>query len=183
MLAEIRKKDPEITYTDFVARAVVKALKENPLLNSVWVGDEVYVVEDVSLGIAVASDEGLVVPVIPNADKKTIPEFAKIRKNVVSRAREGKASAQDFIGGTFTITNLGMFGVDYFTPIINPPENAILGIGQVCEKPVVLDGKIQARTLMPLSLSFDHRVIDGAPAAVFLKRVKELLENPKSLAS
>lgn len=183
LLAEMRKRDPKITYTDFVARAAVKALKENPLLNSVWVGDQVYLVEDVCLGIAVASDEGLVVPVIPNADKKTIPELANIRNDVVSRAREGKASPQDFIGGTFTITNLGMFGVDYFTPIINPPENAILGIGQVCEKPVVSDGKIQARTLMPLSLSFDHRVIDGAPAAVFLKRVKEQLETPKSLVS
>jgi pyruvate dehydrogenase E2 component (dihydrolipoamide acetyltransferase) len=181
ILAEMRKQHPEVTYTDFVARAVVIALKENPLLNSVWIGDEVYIVDDINLGIAVASDEGLVVPVIPNADRKMIPELAKTRQEVVSRAREGKALPQDFIGGTFTITNLGMFGVDYFTPIINPPENAILGIGKVSEKPTVFEGKIQVRTLMPLSLSFDHRVIDGAPAAIFLKRAKELLENPSLL--
>jgi pyruvate dehydrogenase E2 component (dihydrolipoamide acetyltransferase) len=179
----MRRQDPEITYTDFVARAVVKALKENPLLNSVWVGEIVYAADDVNLGIAVSSEEGLVVPVIQNSDKKTIPELARARKELVSRARQGKAFAQDFVGGTFTITNLGMFGVDYFTPIINPPENAILGIGEVREKPAVCEGKIQARVFMPLSLSFDHRVVDGAPAAIFLKRVREMLQTPKSLVS
>jgi len=178
--AELREKF-QVSYTDMLVKAVAKALTEHPVMNSTLEKDQIKVFEDVNVGVAVATEKGLIVPVIRNADKKEVKEVASKLKELVEKAREGKLTREEMSDGTFTITNLGMFGVDVFTPIINPPETAILGVGRVVEKPVVMDKKIVVKPVMHLSLSFDHRVVDGAPAARFLQSVKMALENPKTL--
>jgi pyruvate dehydrogenase E2 component (dihydrolipoamide acetyltransferase) len=130
------------------------------------------------MGFAVALEEGLIVPVIRDANKKSLIEIALATKELSEKAKEGTISIDETRGSTFTVTNLGMFGAEIFTPIINPPETAILGVGRIVEKPAVKDGQIVVRSMMLLSLSFDHRIVDGAPAAQFLQRVKQILENP-----
>ena len=130
------------------------------------------------MGVAVALDQGLIVPVVRHADKKSLREVAREVKDLAQRARAGNLNLDEITGSTFTITNLGMYGVDDFTPIINQPESAILGVGAIKDRPVVVDGTVVIRPLMKLSLSFDHRLVDGSVAAEFLRRVRELLENP-----
>jgi len=128
--------------------------------------------------LAVATEYGLVVPVIHNADKKSLKEIDTAIKELTEKARQGKLTKEELTGGTFTVTNLGMYGVEFFTPIINPPEAAILGVGKIVEKPVVVDGKVEVKPLMTLSLSYDHRIVDGAPAAKFLQKIKHYMESP-----
>ena len=128
---------------------------------------------EINVGIAVALEEGLIVPVVHHADRKTLKEIAAETKDLGLRAREGKLRIEDVEGGTFTITNLGTYGVDAFTPIINPGEAAILGLGRIVERPAVYRGEIARRSMMTLSLTFDHRIVDGAPAAAFLQTVIE----------
>ncbi|NIR86877.1 2-oxo acid dehydrogenase subunit E2 [Candidatus Bathyarchaeota archaeon] len=175
--AKLREKF-QFSYTDVLVKAVAKALTEHPVINSTLEKDQIKIFEDVNIGVAVATEKGLVVPVVRKADKKELKEVSSTLKGLVEKAREGKLTLEEMSGGTFTITNLGMFGVDVFTPIINPPETAILGVGRVVEKPVVADKEIVTKPMMNLSLSFDHRVVDGAPAAQFLQKVKYILENP-----
>ncbi|MEM3011412.1 MAG: dihydrolipoamide acetyltransferase family protein [Candidatus Bathyarchaeia archaeon] len=175
--SKLREKT-QFSYTEILVKAVAEALKKHPMINSTLEEDKIKVFEDINIGIAVATEKGLVVPVVRNADKKSLPEIASEIKELVEKAREGKLTKEDVSGGTFTITNLGMFGVDVFTPIINPSETAILGVGRIIEKPVVVGGEIKIKPMMTLSLSYDHRVIDGAPAAQFLKTIKETLEKP-----
>jgi pyruvate dehydrogenase E2 component (dihydrolipoamide acetyltransferase) len=146
------------------------------MLNATLNGEQIKVFEDVNVGIAVASEKGLVVPVIRNADGKSLTEIASVLLTLVEKARQGQLAKDDVSGGTFTITNLGMYGVDVFIPIINPPETAILGVGRVVEKPVVINGQVTVRPVMQLSLAYDHRIVDGAPAAQFLQAVKKILE-------
>jgi pyruvate dehydrogenase E2 component (dihydrolipoamide acetyltransferase) len=162
-------------------KAVAKALTEHSIMNSTLEKDQIKIFEDVNVGVAVATTAGLVVPVIHNADRKSLKEVSSALKELVEKAREGKLTREELSGGTFTATNLGMFGVDVFTPIINPPETAILGVGRIVEKPVVVGKKIVVKPVMQLSLSFDHRVVDGAPAAQFLQKVKEIIESSESL--
>lgn len=171
----------QVSYTDVLVKAVAEALTEHSIMNSTLEKDQIKIFEDVNVGVAVATEAGLVVPVIHNADKKSLKEVASALKELVEKARNGKLTKDELSDGTFTITNLGMFGVDTFTPIINPPETAILGVGRIVEKPVVVDKKIVVKPVMQLSLSFDHRVVDGAPAARFLQKLKEIIENPESL--
>jgi len=178
--AKLREK-LEVSYTDMLVKAVAKALTEHPVMNSTLENDQIKIFADVNVGVAVATEKGLVVPVVRNANKKEVKEISSALKELVEKAREGRLAREEMSGGTFTITNLGMFGVDVFTPIINPPETAILGVGRVVEKPMVVDGEIVVKPVMHLSLSFDHRVVDGAPAARFLQSVKTALENPKTL--
>ncbi|MEM2896531.1 MAG: dihydrolipoamide acetyltransferase family protein [Candidatus Bathyarchaeia archaeon] len=166
------------SYTDVIIMAVAKALKEHPYLNSMLDGEEIKLYEDINIGIAVALEEGLMVPVIRNADRKSLIEISLLTKDLVERARSGNLSMDETLNGTFTITNLGMYGVEFFTPIINPPETAILGVGAIKQKPVIENGEISFKEFMYLCLSFDHRVIDGAGAAKFLQTLKRLLENP-----
>ncbi|MBI3329289.1 MAG: 2-oxo acid dehydrogenase subunit E2, partial [Nitrospinae bacterium] len=135
-------------------------------------------IHEINVGVAVSLPEGLMVPVIRQADAKHLAEIARESRTLAQKAREGKASYDEVTGGTFTITNLGSYGIDAFTPIINPPQIGILGVGRVIEKPVVYQGEITKRSMMFLSLTFDHRVIDGAPAAAFLRTVKDHLEDP-----
>lgn len=179
LLQEVEKvAGVRISYTDMIARAVSRALKEHPLLNSSLDGENIKVFGDVHLGIAVATEEGLMVPVLRDADKKSLIEIALATKGLIEKVRAGTASVDEVTGSTFTVTNLGMFGVETFTPIINPPGVAILGVGGIVERPVVVGGQIVVRSMMPLSLTVDHRVIDGEVAARFLQRVKQMLENP-----
>jgi len=166
----------DVSYTDILVKAVAKALTKHPILNSTLTGNEVKIFQDVNIGVAVASPLGLVVPVIHGAENLTLTEIAKRSQQLVKKAKEGSLTRQDLTGGTFTITNLGMYGVDMFTPIINPPETAILGVGRIRETPVVEEGRVAVKPTMFLSLSVDHRVVDGAPAAEFMQTLKKILE-------
>ena len=168
----------DLTYTDIIVKAVTIALKEYPLLNSTQVGDEIHLLDDIHIGIAVALDDGLMVPVVRNADQLTLREIARETKRLAEGARAGTLGMEDVSGSTFTITNLGMFGIDSMTPIVNPPEVAILGVGRIIVKPAVFQDEIVKRSLMILSLSFDHRIVDGAPASAFIKTLAGLLEKP-----
>jgi pyruvate dehydrogenase E2 component (dihydrolipoamide acetyltransferase) len=160
-----------ITYNDLIVHAVARALREHPRLNATVEGQAVRVHSEVNVGVAVALDEGLIVPVIRNADRKSPVEIAEESRNLADKARVGTLSVDEVSGGTFTISNLGMCGVDAFTPIIDLPQVAILGVGRVREKPVVYEGEITIRHTLVLSLTFDHRAVDGVPAAAFLQGV------------
>jgi len=165
-------------YTDLLALCVARALREYPYMNARLNGEAIEQLAHVNLGMAVDAERGLLVPVIRDADRLGLRELGTRFRDLVNRAREGKSLPDELTGGTFTITNLGMFDVDAFTPVINPPELAILGVGRIQMKPVVQDGQVVARQMVTLSLTFDHRLVDGAPAARFLQRIKRLIENP-----
>lgn len=164
--------------TDILIKLVALVLKEFPAVNASFLEDRIRVYREVNIGVAVGIEEGLVVPVVRNADQKTISQICQEVKDLVNKARNKKLLPQEYSGGTFTITNLGMFGVENFHAIINYPESAILAVGSIKPSPVVVDGRIEARPLMNLSLSVDHRVVDGVMAARFLGRVKEMIESP-----
>jgi pyruvate dehydrogenase E2 component (dihydrolipoamide acetyltransferase) len=167
----------QVSYTAILVETVAKALLEHSIINSTLDGNQIKIFEDINVGLAVATEYGLVVPVIHNADRKSLKEIDTAIKELTEKARQGKLSKEELTGGTFTVTNLGMYGVEFFTPIINPPEAAILGIGKITEKTVVVDGKVEVKPIITLSLSYDHRIVDGAPAAGFLLKVKEKIEN------
>jgi pyruvate dehydrogenase E2 component (dihydrolipoamide acetyltransferase) len=166
-----------------VARAAALALAEHPAVLAQWVdGAGLRPIHDVHVGVAVTLEpEGLVVPVLRHADRRSLRELAAELLGLVAKARAGRLSPGEMQGGGFSITNLGGYRIDGFTPILNPPETAILGVGRIADKPVVVGSAIEARTMCTLSLSFDHRVVDGAPAAAFLARTAELLERPYAL--
>ncbi|MDI6602325.1 MAG: dihydrolipoamide acetyltransferase family protein [Thermoanaerobacteraceae bacterium] len=170
--------DSKITLNDMLIPFVVKALSEFPDINGIIDNDTIKRFNKVNLGVAVSIEEGLIVPVIKNAQTMSLSEVSVETKRLIEKARKGQLTEDEISGGTFTITNLGMYGIDGFTPIINPPQIAILGIGQVVEKPVVKDGNICIGNTMVLSLSFDHRAIDGAQAAKFLNMLKNYIQNP-----
>ena len=163
------------TYTDFIIQACAHALKQHPRMNAALDSDAIRLQEPINVGVAVALDEGLIVPVIHNADKKALKEIAQEARSLAEKARAGKLALEEVSGGTFTVSNLGMYGIDGFTPILNTPQTGILGVGRIVEKPVVYHGEIAKRSVMVLSLTFDHRVIDGAPAGAFLQTVADLL--------
>ncbi|MED1458911.1 dihydrolipoamide acetyltransferase family protein [Bacillus safensis] len=175
------RHDIKLTMTDFVAKAVVLSLLEHPAMNSQYQNDRVETFEYVHLGIAAALDRGLAVPVIRHAEKLSLIELAKSIKSYGKKAREGKLLHDEIEGSTFTITNLGAYGVEHFTPILNPPEAGILGVGKADHMPVYHGNELCKGTILPLSLTFDHRVLDGAPASQFLSTVKAYLENPISI--
>jgi len=179
LLPEIEKAAKvRLTYTEMLVKAVAKALESHPIVNSIIAGEEIRLMDEINIGVAVAVEEGLVVPVVHEANKKSLAEIAVGVERVVEKARKReKLLPEEVQGSTFTITNTGLFGVDFSTPIINPPESAILGFGRIVEKPVVVGGQIVVRPMGHLSLSFDHRVMDGTPAAQFLADVKRILEN------
>jgi pyruvate dehydrogenase E2 component (dihydrolipoamide acetyltransferase) len=166
----------QVSYTAVLVEAVAKALLEHLIINSTLDENKIKIFEDINVGLAVATEHGLIVPVIHNADRKSLKEIDITIKELTEKAQEGKLTKEEVTGGTFTISNLGMYGVEMFTPIINPPEAAILGVGKITEKPVAVNGKIEVKPTITLSLSYDHRVVDGAPAADFLRKVKEKIE-------
>jgi 2-oxoglutarate dehydrogenase complex dihydrolipoamide succinyltransferase (E2) component len=170
------KEGIKLTYLPFILRAVVLALKEYPEINSSWGGDKILLHKKIHLGIAVAVEGGLAAPVIRDANDLSVRELAKRLSEVAEHARAGKLSASEAQGGTFTITNPGMFGAVFSTPIINPPEAAILGVCRIAETPVVRDGKVVVRWMTHLCLSYDHRIADGEKALRFLGHIRESLE-------
>jgi pyruvate dehydrogenase E2 component (dihydrolipoamide acetyltransferase) len=170
------RSQKQISYTELMVKAVANALKKHPPINSTLEDGKIKVYEDINIGVAVATAQGLVVPVLHNADNKSLAEIAAKLRELAEKAREGKLSKEDVSGGTFTITNLGMYGVDLFIPIINPPEAAILAAGRILDKPVVEGKEIMIKPVMTLSLAYDHRIVDGAPAAQFLQEIKNILE-------
>ena len=180
--AEINKEgDVKISYNDLVVKSVAKALKKHPAVNSAWMGDSVRTNFDVHVGIAVAVEDGLLVPVVRHADAKGLAEISAEVRGFAMKAKEKKLQPSDWSGNTFTISNLGMFGIEEFTAIINPPDAAILAVGGVQDVPVVKNGQVQAGQVMKMTLSCDHRVIDGVTGAAFLNTVKGYLERPLSL--
>ncbi len=175
---QLKAKEIKVSYTDLLVKFIAKALTEFPLLNCSVEDNKIVYKHYVNMGVAVALDNGLVVPNVPDADKKRLTEISKEIKELAKLAREGGLPMEKLRGGTFTITNLGMYGIESFTPIINQPEVAILGVTTMEDRAVVRGGEIVIRPMMTLSLTFDHRVVDGSVAAEFLQRVKALLENP-----
>ncbi|MHB8692101.1 MAG: dihydrolipoamide acetyltransferase family protein [Solirubrobacteraceae bacterium] len=166
------------TLTDMLTKLSALALMRHRYVNAIFTGEAIVLHASAHVGIAVASAKGLVVPVIRSAEQKTIGEVAAARAALVRRARDGKLTGEDIEGGTFTISNLGMYGVEQFVAVLNPPQAAILAVGGVLERPVVEDGAVVVRPLMTMTLTCDHRAVDGAAAADFLRTIKELLEEP-----
>ncbi len=175
---QLKGKDIKVSYTDLLVKFVAKALTEYPLLNCSVADNKIIYKHYVNMGVAVALDNGLVVPNVPDADKKSLTQIHDEVKDLAEKARSGGLPMEALKGGTFTITNLGMYGIESFSPIINQPEVAILGVTTMEDKVVVRNGEMVIRPIMNLSLTADHRVVDGSVAAEFLQRVKTLLENP-----
>ena len=171
----------KLSYNALIVRAATLALREHPHINVQLTEDGIVQMPDINIGLAVDTERGLLVPVLHQADAKPLLELDAALKALAQRALEGRCLPDELTGGAFTVTNLGMYGVEAFTPIINPPESAILGVGSIIAKPAVHQGEIAIRQMMTLSLVFDHRVIDGAPAARFLQRITHLLEHPVTL--
>lgn len=168
----------KISYNDIVMKAAALALRENPKANSSFYTDKIVQHGRIDISVAVAVDEGLITPVIRNTDQKTLAEISAETKELAKRAREGKLKPEEFTNGTFTVSNLGMYDIEDFAAIINPPEGAILAIGAIVEKPVVENGQVVAGHTMKVTMSCDHRVVDGAIGAQFLQSFKKIMENP-----
>ena len=176
--AKLKAADIKVSYTDILIKAVSHALMKFPMLNSTVRGNDIVTRNYVNMGVAVAIDGGLIVPNIKDAQAKSVVEIHAQVADLAGKAKEGKLTREEYTDGTFTITNLGMYDVDEFTAVINPPEAAILAVGKIADTPVVENGEVVVRPIMTLSLTYDHRIIDGAPAAQFLQYVKTLLQNP-----
>lgn len=180
-LREELKGDRKITYTDLIVKITAKLLVEHPYLNCSLDGDEIILRNYVNMGVAVALEEGLLVPVIKNAHMKSIGRISEEIKDLSYRAKTNQLTTDEAENGTFTITNIGMFGIESFTPIINQPESAILGVNAIVDTAVVVENQVSIKPIMKLSLTADHRTVDGAVAAIFLSKLKESLENPLTI--
>jgi pyruvate dehydrogenase E2 component (dihydrolipoamide acetyltransferase) len=178
LLAQVKEGGVRPTYSDILTKVVALALMRHRDVNAHFAGDSVKLFPNANIGIAVAIPHGLVVPVIPGCERLTIPEIAAARADIVSRTREGKLRAEDLGGGTFTISNLGMYGVERFTAVLNPPQAGILAVGAIEERAVVVGGDLEVQPRMDLTLTIDHRSVDGATASEFLATVKSFLEEP-----
>jgi pyruvate dehydrogenase E2 component (dihydrolipoamide acetyltransferase) len=181
-LAEQRKQlAPNVSWNTWILRAVVLALGEHPNLNAVWEDSQIRRFDHVHLGVAADTSDGLLVPSIKYAEQLNLLELHTAVSQLVQKAQEGKLSSSELSGSTFTVTNLGSYGIQFFTPILNPPEAAILGVGQIEPHVMFQDRNLLQRERLPLSLTFDHRMVDGAPAARFLQTIVRLLEIPEGL--
>lgn len=180
--SQIKKlTETKISYNDFIVKAVAKALQEHPSINSSWLGDRIRYYKYVNIGVAVAMDEGLVVPVVRNAHHKSLSSIATEIRELAGRARDRKLTPDEMTGNTFTISNLGMFGIDEFTAIINPPDACILAVGRISPRLVMVDGEVKESNFMKVTLSCDHRVVDGASGSKFLQTLRDTLEEPMRL--
>jgi pyruvate dehydrogenase E2 component (dihydrolipoamide acetyltransferase) len=166
------------TYNDLMIKLTGFALQEHPMLNAYWQDDEIVTLEDVNIGTAVDTEAGLLVPVIRNVPAKSVQQIAEEARELIEKARARQLASEDMQGGTFTITNMGKYNIDAFTPIINLPECAILGVGRIVDRPAVWQGQVVPRKMVALSLTFDHRVVDGGPAARFLNTIREFVRDP-----
>jgi pyruvate dehydrogenase E2 component (dihydrolipoamide acetyltransferase) len=178
--AEVPAAD-KISYNTLLAALAARALREHPNVNARWEADGIRLLAEINIALAVDTERGLMTPVLREVDRLSLSAVQRGYAALLDRALAGRSLPDDFADGTFTITNLGGLDVDGFTPLINPPQAAILGVGRIVEKPVARDGAVVIRPMMTLSLSFDHRIVDGAPAAKFLQRVKQLVERPMAL--
>ena len=178
LVGEWRQHKLRPQYQDLVIAAVARALKESPIANSHLVGDEVRVLDEVNVGIAMAIPEGLLVPVIKNADQKSLLEIAEEVRELAKKAKSNSLSIDEMTNSTFSITNLSSYNIDTFDPLLNQPEIGILGVGTVEERPVVVEGEVAIRSIANLNLAFDHRAWDGAPAAEFVRSIAKLLSDP-----
>jgi pyruvate dehydrogenase E2 component (dihydrolipoamide acetyltransferase) len=176
-----REPDGKFSFNDVIIRACASALRHHPWVNAWWMDDRIRQWHDVHIGVAVAIDEGLITPIVRHADRKSLRQIGAEVKALADRARSKKLQPDEYTGATFTVSNLGMFGIDEFTAIINPPEAAILAVGRIEPKPVVIDGEVTVRRRMRITLSCDHRVIDGATGARFLQTLVGMLENPLAM--
>jgi pyruvate dehydrogenase E2 component (dihydrolipoamide acetyltransferase) len=172
-----------VSFNDMVVKAAALALKKHPVVNSSWLGDRIRFNEHVHIGVAVSVDEGLLVPVVRHADGKRLSQIGTEVRDFAGKARDKKLQPSDWEGNTFTISNLGMFGIDEFTAIINAPDSCILAVGGINAVPVVKSGAVVPGNVMKVTLSCDHRSVDGASGAAFLNDFKELLENPVRMLS
>jgi len=173
--------DTKISFNDFVVKATAKALTEHKTINASWLGDRIRYYNYVNIGVAVAMDEGLVVPVVRGADTKALSQIATEIRSLAGKARDRKLTPDEMTGNTFTISNLGMFGIDEFTAIINPPDACILAVGAIKPRLVMVDGEVKESNFMKVTLSCDHRVVDGASGSQFLQTLKAILEEPMRL--
>ena len=179
---KVKTNSPEkITYTDLLVKLTAAALRRYPRLNASWQNETILLNPDINIGLAVAVEDGLVVPVVHHVDGLSLTELAARRSEIVTRAQAGKLSLDDLSGGTFTLTNLGMYGVDAFNAIVNPPQAAILAVGRIADRVVPVNGQPAVQPMLTLSLSCDHRVVDGARAAEFLQALADLIEEPLTL--
>jgi pyruvate dehydrogenase E2 component (dihydrolipoamide acetyltransferase) len=178
LLERVEEGGVRPTYSDILTKVVALALMRHRDMNAHFAGDEVRLFPTANIGIAVAVPHGLVVPVIRSCETKTIPEIAAARADIVGRTREGKLRTEDLEEGTFTISNLGMYGVERFTAVLNPPQAGILAVGAIEERAVVEEGELEIQPRMDLTLTVDHRSVDGATASEFLRTVKSFLEEP-----
>lgn len=167
-----------ISFNDFIVKSCAASLRQHPMINASWLGDKMTVHEDINIGVAVAVPDGLLVPVINHADRKSLSYINKEVKALAKKAKEKKLQPAEMTGNTFTISNLGMFDIDEFTAIINPPDACILAVGGISQKPVVKNGEIVVGSIMKVTLSCDHRIVDGVTGAKFLTTLKGMLENP-----
>ena len=171
----------KVSFNDIIIKATAMALRQHPACNAWWQDDHIRYWNEVHIGMAVAIEDGLITPVIRDADQKQLRQIAAESRDLAGRARERRLRPEEYTGATFSISNLGMLDIDEFTAVINPPEGGILAVGRIAEKPVAHDGSVQLRRRMRLTMSCDHRVIDGATGAEFLKTLKGMLENPLAL--
>lgn len=175
---QLKSDGVKVSYTDILTKIVAKALLDFQVVNSSLTDEGILMKDYVNIGLAVAVENGLIVPVVKDADLMTLQEISTVATELIDKAKKGNLSPNEYTGGTFTITNLGMFDIDEFTAVINPPESAILAVGKIDRVPVVVGESVVIRPIMMLSLTYDHRIIDGAPAAQFLQRVKQIMQNP-----
>ncbi len=179
---EVEKRTKvRLTLTDILVKIVASALQDHPIINSRIDGDQIRLLEEINVGVAIALEDGLIVPVVHHADQKSLSEIASAIRALTKRAKRGKLSFEDVEGGTFTLSNMGMLGIDKINPIINPPECSILGVGRTVEKSVVREGEVKIKPMAWLTLSSDHRIVDGAAAGLFLNRIQKLIETPAFL--
>jgi pyruvate dehydrogenase E2 component (dihydrolipoamide acetyltransferase) len=177
--AKINETAPvKISFNDFVLKATAMALKQHPKVNSSWLGDKIRYNHHINIGVAVAVEDGLLVPVVRFADTKSLSQIGVEVKEYAQKAKDKKLQPHDWEGSTFTISNLGMFGIDQFTAIINPPDACILAVGGISQVPIVKNGQVVPGNIMKVTMSCDHRVVDGATGAAFLQTLKSLLEEP-----
>lgn len=180
-LVELKNKQDHVGFTAFAVKAVAKALERNSAMNSAVEGEEITTYSDINIAVAINIDQGLVAPVISNANKKSVLEVNAMIEELSQKAKENRLTIEELTGGTFTVTNLGAYDVESFAPVINPPQCAILGLGRIAYRPIAAGERVSARPATLLTLVFDHRVVDGVPAAKFLRDVRNHLEDPEGL--
>jgi pyruvate dehydrogenase E2 component (dihydrolipoamide acetyltransferase) len=179
--ALLEARGEKVSLNDLIIRATASALRQHPAVNSAWMGDHVRRHHRVHIGVAVAVEDGLITPVIRDADRKGVADIAREVRELAGRAREKRLKPDEYTGSTFSISNLGMFGIQEFTGVINPPEAGILAVGQVQDAPVVVGGQVVVRPRMKVTMSCDHRAIDGATGARFLQTLQAMLEEPAAI--